>query len=104
MNNARNWILLGCEIGQRGGANIEPENIRYNGKSIYIDIIQQKNKKNVGISPYVSDLVLHSFLKKFHIRNDIIKVVCKFTGIVEVVKGNKLNTETNRKEIGLSKI
>jgi hypothetical protein len=57
MNNARNWILLGCEIGQRGGANIEPENIRYNGKSIYIDIIQQKNKKNVGIfSPYVSDL------------------------------------------------
>jgi hypothetical protein len=46
MNNARNWILLGCEIGQRGDLpNIEPENIRYNGKSIYIDIIQQKQMK-----------------------------------------------------------
>jgi hypothetical protein len=73
--NARNWILLGCEIGQRGGdlLNIEPENIRYNGKSIYIDIIQQKTNKrkcNRGhFSPYVSDLVLHSFLKKIHIRN-----------------------------------
>jgi hypothetical protein len=107
MNNARNWILLGCEIGQRGGdlLNIEPENIRYNGKSIYIDIIQQKTNKSVTVgifSPYVSDLVLHSFPKKIpHQKlNDIIKVVCKFTGIVEVVKGNKLNTETNRKEIG----
>lgn len=107
MNNARNWILLGCEIGQRGGdlLNIEPENIRYNGKSIYIDIIQQKTNKSVTVgifSPYVSDLVLRSFPKKIpHQKlNDIIKVVCKFTGIVEVVKGNKLNTETNRKEIG----
>jgi hypothetical protein len=78
MNNARNWILLGCEIGQRGGdlPNIEPENIRYNGKSIYIDIIQQKTNKskNCGhFSPYVSDLVLHSFPKKSHQKlNDII--------------------------------
>lgn len=107
MNNARNWILLGCEIGQRGGdlLNIEPENIRYNGKNIYIDIIQQKTNKSVTVgifSPYVSDFVLRSFPKKIpHQKlNDIIKVVCKFTGIVEVVKGNKLNTETNRKEIG----
>ena len=107
MNNARNWILLGCEIGQRGGdlLNIEPENIRYNGKSIYIDIIQQKTNKSVTVgvfSPYVSEFVLNSFPKKIpHQKlNDIIKVVCKFTGIVEAVKGNKLNTETNRKETG----
>lgn len=107
MNNARNWILLGCEIGQRGGdlLNIELENIRYNGKSIYIDIIQQKTNKSVTIgvfSPYVSELVLNSFPKKIpHQKlNDIIKVVCKLAGIVDVVKGTKLNTETNRKETG----
>jgi integrase len=107
MNNARKWILLGCEIGQRGGdlLNIKPENIRYNGKSIYIDIIQQKTNKSVTVgvfSPYVSEMVFSSFPNKIaHQKlNDIIKVVCKITGIVEVVKGNKLNTETNRKETG----
>jgi integrase len=108
LNNARNWILLGCEIGQRGGndlLNIKPENIRYNGKSIYIDIIQQKTNKSVTVgvfSPYVSQMVLSSFPKKIpHQKlNDIIKVVCKIVGIIEVVKGSKLNTETNRKETG----
>jgi integrase len=107
LNNARKWILLGCEIGQRGGdlLNIEPENIRYNGKSIYIDIIQQKTNKNVTVgvfSPCVSEFVLNSFPKKIpHQKlNDIIKVVCKLAGIVEVVKGTKLNTVTNRKETG----
>jgi len=107
LNNARNWILLGCEIGQRGGdlLNITPENIRYNGKSIYIDIIQQKTNKSVTVgvfSPYVSEMVMNNFPKKIpHQKlNDIIKVVCKLAGIVEVVKGTKLNTETNRKETG----
>ena len=35
LNNVRNWILLGCEIGQRGGDLLEitTENIRYNGKN-----------------------------------------------------------------------
>ena len=108
LNNARNWILLGCEIGQRGGdlLNIEPENIRSNGKSIYIDIMQQKTSKSVTVgivSPYVMDLVTNNFPKKIaHQKlNDIIKVVCKLSGIDEVVKGTKLNTETNRKELGM---
>jgi integrase len=107
LNNARSWILLGCEIGQRGGdlLNIEPENIRYNGKSIYIDIVQQKTNKNVTVgvfSPYVTELVLNSFPRKIpHQKlNDIIKVVCKLAGIAEIVKGTKLNTENNRKELG----
>lgn len=108
LNNARKWILLGCEIGQRGGdlLNIAPENIRYNGKSIYIDIIQQKTNKSVTVgvfSPYVSDMVLNDFPKQIpHQKlNDIIKVVCKIAGIDEVVKGTKLNIETNRKELGM---
>jgi integrase len=105
MNNARNWILLGCEIGQRGGdlLNIKPEKIRYNGKSIYIDIIQQKTNKSVTVgvfSPYVSEMVLNSFPKKIeHQRlNNILKVVCKLTGIIGVVKGSKLSKKTNRNE------
>ncbi|MBG6109354.1 integrase [Flavobacterium sp. CG_9.10] len=107
MNNARNWILLGCEIGQRGGdlLSIENENIRYNGKSIYIDIIQKKTNKSVTVgvfSAYVTELVLNNFPRKIpHQKlNDIIKVVCKLAGISAVVEGKKLNTETNRKELG----
>jgi hypothetical protein len=51
LNNARNWILIGCEIGQRGEdlLKITNENIRYKGGNIYLDIIQQKTNKNVTI-------------------------------------------------------
>lgn len=107
LNNSRNWILLGCEIGQRGGDLLEitKENIRYNGKNYYLDIIQQKTNKSVTIgviAPHVIDIIENSLPKKLQHQklNDYIKVVCKLAGIVEVVKGTKLNTETNRKELG----
>ena len=107
LNNVRNWILLGCEIGQRGGDLLEitNENIRYNGKNYYIDIIQQKTNKNVTIgiiAPHVIDIIENNLPKKIpHQKlNEYVKVICKLAGIVEVVKGSKLNTETNRKELG----
>lgn len=106
LNNARNWILLGCEIGQRGGdlLKITHDNIRYKGSNIYIDIIQQKTNKNVTIgiiAPHVIDIIENQFPKEIpHQKlNDYVKVVCKLAGINEVVKGSKLNTETNRKEL-----
>ncbi len=108
LNNARNWILLGCEIGQRGGdlLDITIENIRYKGKSIYLDILQQKTNKNVTIgiiAPHVIDIVENHLPKKLQHQklNDFIKIVCKIAGIDTVVKGTKLNTETNRKELGM---
>jgi integrase len=107
LNNVRNWILLGCEIGQRGGDLLEitPENIRYNGKNYYIDIIQQKTNKSVTIgviAPHVIDIIENSLPKKIQHQklNEYAKVVCKWAGIIEVVKGTKLNTKTNRKELG----
>jgi integrase len=108
LNNARNWILLGCEIGQRGSdlLGITNENIRYNGKSYYIDIIQQKTNKSVTIgviAPHVIDIIENSFPKKIQHQklNEYSKVVCKLAGIDTIVKGTKLNTETNRKEFGM---
>ncbi len=107
LNNVRNWILLGCEIGQRGGDLLEitNENIRYNGKNYYIDIIQQKTNKSVTIgiiAPHVIDIIENNLPKKIpHQKlNEYAKVICKLAGIVEVVKGTKLNTDTNRKELG----
>ncbi len=108
LNNARNWILIGCEIGQRGGdlLKITPENIRYKGSSIYLDIIQQKTNKNVTIgiiAPHVIEIIETNFPKEVpHQKlNDYIKEVCKLAGIDIIVKGTKLNTETNRKELGM---
>ncbi|EKT3957449.1 phage integrase SAM-like domain-containing protein [Flavobacterium psychrophilum] len=108
LNNARNWILLGCEIGQRGGdlLKITNKNIRYKGKSIYLDILQQKTNKSVTvglIAPHVIDIIENSLPKEMpHQKlNDFIKIVCKLAGIDAVVKGTKLNTETNRKELGM---
>ena len=107
LNNVRNWILLGCEIGQRGGDLLEitNENIRYNGKNYYIDIMQQKTNKSVTIgiiAPHVIDIIENNLPKKIpHQKlNEYAKVICKLAGIVEVVKGTKLNTDTNRKELG----
>ena len=108
LNNARNWILIGCEIGQRGGdlLKITNENIRYKGTTIYIDIIQQKTNKNVTIgiiAPHVIDIIENHLPNEVQHQklNDYVKVVCKLAGIDEVVKGSKLNTETNRKELGM---
>lgn len=107
LNNARNWILIGCEIGQRGGdlLKITNENIRYKGGNMYLDIIQQKTNKNVTIgiiAPHVIEIIENNLPKEIpHQKlNEYSKVVCKLAGIVEVVKGTKLNTETNRKELG----
>jgi integrase len=107
LSNVRNWILLGCEIGQRGGDLLEitHDNIRYNGKNYYIDIIQQKTNKSVTIgiiAPHVIDIIENQLPKKIpHQKlNDYAKVICKLAGIVEVVKGTKLNADTNRKELG----
>ena len=107
LNNARNWILIGCEIGQRGGdlLKIKNENIRYKGGNMYLDIIQQKTNKSVTIgiiAPHVIEIIENNLPKEIpHQKlNEYSKVVCKMAGIVEVVKGTKLNTEINRKELG----
>jgi integrase len=107
LNNARNWILIGCEIGQRGGdlLKITNENIRYKAGNMYLDIIQQKTNKSVTIgiiAPHVIEIIENNLPKEIpHQKlNEYSKVVCKMAGIVEVVKGTKLNTETNRKELG----
>lgn len=108
LDNARNWILIGCEIGQRGGdlLNITTDSLRYKGENIYLDLIQQKTNKNITISinaPHVIAILENHFPKKMQHQklNNFIKIVCKLTGIDTLVKGTKLNTETNRKELGM---
>lgn len=108
LDNVRKWILFGCEIGQRGGdlLKITPDNIRYTAGAMYLDLIQQKTKKEVTIgiiAPHVIDIIENGF--PFAIThqklNDYSKVVCKLAGIEAKVKGSKLNIGINRKEFGV---
>lgn len=102
--NARKWLLIGCEIGQRQSdlMNITPENIRYNNGFMYLDIIQQKTNKSVTIGiiePNVKEILENDFPHKISSQklNTYIKEVCKEAGIVKVVKGKKYDSEKNRK-------
>jgi integrase len=104
-NNARKWLLIGCEIGQRGGdlLDITKENIRYKGGNMYLDIIQQKTKKAVTIgiiAPQVIDILENSFPYKVSTQklNEHIKKVCETAGINTMTEGKIFDKETGRKE------
>ena len=88
LENTRNWILLGCEIGQRGGdlLDITKDNIRYKDGGLYLDLIQQKTKKNVTIriiDPYIIDIVENKLPYKIPNQrfNVLFKEVCKIAKI-----------------------
>ena len=104
LQNARKWLLIGCEIGQRGGdlLNITQENIRYNKGRVYLDIIQQKTKKDVTIgiiNSNILDILENEFPYKISSQklNEYIKDVCKEAGINEIIEGKKFDEKTKRK-------
>lgn len=101
--NARKWLLIGCEIGQRGGdlLNITKENIRYKGGRMYLDLIQQKTKKSVTIgiiNPHIIDILENDFPYKVSSQklNEHIKKVCQLAEINEIVEGKKLNPNAKK--------
>lgn len=102
--NARKWLLIGCEIGQRGGdlLNITPDNIRYKSGNMYLDIVQQKTKKPVTIgiiAPHVIDIIENSFPYKITTQklNDHIKKVCEIAKIDSMTEGKIFDSKTGRK-------
>lgn len=106
--NARKWLLIGCEIGQRGGdlLNITPDNIRYKAGNMYLDLIQTKGKKPVTIgiiAPHVIEIIENSFPYKITTQklNEHIKKVCEIAKIDAMTEGKIFNSETGRKEFGI---
>ncbi|CAM4092295.1 phage integrase SAM-like domain-containing protein [Gillisia limnaea] len=106
LKNARNWLLLGCEIGQRASdlLKLSPDNLRYKGNRIYFDIEQQKTGKfvTVGvIAPHVIDIVENNFPYPISQQklNKHIKDVCELAKIEEMVKGSKYDKKTGRKKL-----
>ena len=107
LENVKKWILIGCEIGQRGGdlLRIAKTDIRCKKGRYYIDVIQQKGGKHVtcGVAPpRVVEIIKNGFpVAITHNKlNDGIKAVCKQAGIDEIVEGYKLDTKINRMVFG----
>lgn len=107
-DNARRWLLLGCEIGQRVGdlLKLNQEKLRYKGNNIYIDIIQQKTGKAISVrvlSPTIIDMIENHFPYAISQQklNKHIKDVCRLAKIEDEVKGKKYDKKSKRKKIGV---
>ncbi|MBP1840395.1 tyrosine-type recombinase/integrase [Formosa algae] len=94
--NARKWLLLGCNLGQRGNDLLQlNENnfVTRNGYEV-IELKQQKTDKNVTIPVLEttkeiikSGLPYHISIQKF---NKHIKEICKEANIDEKIQGSKI--------------
>ena len=108
--NARDWLIISCETGQRVSDFMRfiKEQIRIEGDVSLIEFTQVKTNKimSIPLSSRVRNILKKrkgNFPRKISDQryNEFIKEVCKLAGINEVVKGSKLNKETNRKESGI---
>jgi integrase len=102
--NARKWLLLGCELGQRGEdlLKIQPSDIRNSSGINLIDVYQQKGKKHVSIpiTPRAQRILDQGFPEKIALQNfnDYIKEIGKAAGLDALIEGKKYNSDTRRKE------
>jgi len=115
LKNARDWLILGCYLGQRVSdlLPMKSENIKIKGKLKIIELTQKKTKKKVSILLHKKVInILNSrggeFPKTFSdneqsnnaIFNTSIKKVAKKAGLTKKIQGAKINPKTRRKESG----
>ncbi|TXD47732.1 tyrosine-type recombinase/integrase [Polaribacter sp. IC073] len=96
LKNARKWLLLGCNIGQRGGDLLlldETNFINRSGLEV-IELKQQKTDKNVTIPVLekTKDIIKSGLPYKISIQklNKHIKEICKIAEINELIKDSKI--------------
>jgi integrase len=96
-------LLIGCEIGQRGGdlLKITKNDIRYKGGKMYLDVTQQKTGKSVTIGIIdlnIIDIIENNFPHKISTQklNVYIKKVCQIANINELIEGKKLNPNATK--------
>ena len=117
LDNARDWLLISCESGQRIGdfmkfkKSMIREATTPKGKKIkLIEFTQEKTGKKMSV--VVTDMV-EEILKKRDGNfprpisdqkyNDYIKIVCELAEIDEVVEGSMKDKETKRQVTGYFK-
>ena len=96
LKNARKWLLLGCNLGQRGSdlLNLNETNfITRNGLEV-IELKQQKTDKNVTIPVLekTKEIIKSGLPYKISIQkfNKHIKEICKIAEIKEMIKDSKI--------------
>ncbi len=91
--NARKWLILGCNIGQRGGdlLNITNENLKSVGKLNVIELVQQKTDKIVliPVNQKVQEIYNNGLPHKISMQrfNEYLKELCKVCEINTPTKG-----------------
>jgi len=106
LENARKWLLIGCNIGQRAGdlLSLNKTNlVNRNGLEL-IEFQQDKTDKlmTIPIPPNTKELLKSGFPEKISVQNFNIhiKEICRLANINERIKGSILSKETKRKESG----
>ncbi|MCH3881177.1 tyrosine-type recombinase/integrase [Tenacibaculum aquimarinum] len=101
--NARKWLLLGCQVGQRGGdlLNLNESNfINLNGLDV-IQLKQQKTDKTVTIPVLekTQEIIKSGLPYKISIQkfNKHIKEVCKLAEINEPIEDSKITVTVKGK-------
>ena len=106
--NAKKWLLLGCEIGQRAGdlLSLTSNNLRYVDNHLFVDMIQQKTHKSVTVpiaSSEIREMIENDFPSPISSQklNKYIKTVCELSGIDDTLEGKIMDKRTNRKVLGM---
>lgn len=95
LDNARRWLVLGCELGQRGNdlLSLTEENLKSDGEFEYIELEQKKTGEKVviPISARAKRILSKGFpaptsLQKF---NEYVKEVCRIAEINDKIEGSK---------------
>jgi len=101
------WMLIGLFTGQRVGdlLSLNQGQIKQGKNGLLIDFNQQKTNRHITIG--VNDSVVRAILTDNFPRrinaitfNREMKIVARLSGMIEVVKGRKVNPLTRRKESG----
>jgi integrase len=96
LKNIRKWLLLGCNIGQRGGdlLNITKDNFIVRNGLDLIELKQQKTGKNVTIPvlPKTKEILKDGLPYKIAIQNfnNGLKQLCKIANINQIIEGAKI--------------
>ena len=96
LKNARKWLLLGCNLGQRGGdlLQLDETNFKNLNNLEVIQLKQQKTGKNVTIPVLekTKEIIKSGLPYKISIQkfNQHIKEICKLAEINELIKDSKI--------------
>jgi len=110
LDNARDWLIISCETGQRVSdfLRFNKEMIRYQNKKPLIEFTQQKTNKvmTVPLSKKVMSLLKKrkgDFPYKISDQryNEHIKKVCEDAGLTTLTQGSVIDKKTNRKKAGI---